>query len=236
MAFNLNNVNYQISLSNTKSEDDGVIAQRYKAELQAGPKKVILEKILQDGDVQYTINGEGPGMDNEDERKRFLRTWAGVVIGQLHRHAREMNETDQNDQFKQSITSFLKLYKHFFEPRVLSLLQEENLDSSTSTSDESASTLELERRAQDEDSSSYSTVSTLNLDGRGQVEDSSSDDNENGHPSDDVAELDDGHLSDVSDSDSSDSGVDNNDEDYSSDDDEGYNNFPKRMKKEEDTF
>ena len=35
-----------------------------------------------------------------------------------------MNETDQDDQLKQSLTSFLKLYKHFFEPRLLSLLEE----------------------------------------------------------------------------------------------------------------
>ena len=35
-----------------------------------------------------------------------------------------MNESDQDDQLKQSLTSFLKLYKHFFEPRLLSLLEE----------------------------------------------------------------------------------------------------------------
>ena len=63
-------------------------------------------------------------MDDEAERKRFLRTWAMVVFGQLQRHANEMNGTDQDDQFKRSMTSFLQLYKHFFEPRLLSLLVE----------------------------------------------------------------------------------------------------------------
>jgi len=118
MEFSLDNVDYQISLSNTKSEEDGVLAEKYKAELKAGPKKVILEKTLNGGDVDYNIRGEGPGMDDEDERKRFLRTWALVVFGQIQRHSREINGTDQDDQFKQSMTSFLKLYKHFFEPRV----------------------------------------------------------------------------------------------------------------------
>ena len=131
MEFSLDNVDYQISLSNTKSEEDGVLAEKYKAELKAGPKKVILEKTLNGGDVDYNIRGEGPGMDDEDERKRFLRTWALVVFGQIQRHSREINGTDQDDQFKQSMTSFLKLYKHFFEPRLLSLINE-NPDSAGS--------------------------------------------------------------------------------------------------------
>ena len=129
MEFSLDNVDYQISLSNTKSDGDGVPAERYKAELTAGPKKVVLEKILNGGDVDYSMRGEGPGMDDEAERKRFLRTWALVVFGQLQRHSREINGSDQDDQFMQSMTSFLKLYKHFFEPRLLSLLNE-NQDSS----------------------------------------------------------------------------------------------------------
>ena len=115
---------YQISISNTKSDEGGVAAERYKAELKAGPKKVVLEKTINGGDVDYNILGEGPGMDDEAERKRFLRTWALVVFGQLQRHSREINGTDQDDQFKQSMTSFLKLYKHFFEPRLLSLISE----------------------------------------------------------------------------------------------------------------
>ena len=131
MEFSLDNVVYQISLSNTKSEEDGVAAERYKAELKAGPKKVVLEKSINGGDVDYNILGEGPGMDDEAERKRFLRTWALVVFGQLQRHSREINGTDQDDQFKQSMTSFLKLYKHFFEPRLLSLISE-NPDSAGS--------------------------------------------------------------------------------------------------------
>ena len=124
MEFSLDNVDYQISLSNTKSEEDGVLAEKYKAELKAGPKKVVLEKTINGGDVDYNIRGEGPGMDDEAERMRFLRTWSLVVFGQLQRHSREINGTDQDDQFKQSMTSFLKLYKHFFEPRLLSLINE----------------------------------------------------------------------------------------------------------------
>ena len=135
MEFSLDNVDYQISLSNTKSEEDGVLAEKYKAELKAGPKKVVLEKTLNGGDVDYNIRGEGPGMDDEDERKRFLRTWALVVFGQIQRHSREINGTDQDDQFKQSMTSFLKLYKHFFEPRLLSLISE-NPDSAGSENSE----------------------------------------------------------------------------------------------------
>lgn len=180
MEFSLNNVDYLISLSSTKSEDDGVSAKNYKAELKAGPKKVFLEKIYRDGDVDYNIRGEGPGMDDEAERKRFLRTWAMVVFGQLQRHAREMNGTDQDDQFKRSITSFLQLYKHFFEPRLLSLLEydaetdafssdsgmgEDDTDAAeTDTSisdsgiDENDSTLNSDARAQghDDDSSTSS--------------------------------------------------------------------------------
>ena len=131
MEFSLDNVDYQINLSNTKSEDDGVTAERYKAELKAGPKKVVIEKTLNGGDVDYNIRGEGPGMDDEAERKRFLRSWALVVFGQIFEYLNifEINDTDQDDQFKQTITSFLKLYKHFFEPRLLSLLGE-NPDSS----------------------------------------------------------------------------------------------------------
>ena len=83
MEFSLNNVDYLINLSTSKSEENGVSAEKYKAELKAGPKKVFLEKIHRDGDVDYNIRGEGPGMDEEAERKRFLRTWAMVVFGQL---------------------------------------------------------------------------------------------------------------------------------------------------------
>ena len=127
MKFSLNNVSYKISLSSTKSENNGISSLKTNAKLKAGPKRVVLEKILLDGEtVRDDIHGEGPGMDDETERKRF----AVVVIGQLQRHAREMNETDQ---LKQSLTSFLKLYKQFFKPRLLSLL-EENQESLTSNS------------------------------------------------------------------------------------------------------
>ena len=128
MEFSLNNVDYKISLSSINdSEDDGNSFQRYKTELKAGPKIVVLENILLDGETgvyDIHIHCEGPGMDDEAERNRFLKNWVMVVIDQLQRHAREMNETDQDDQLKQSLTSFLKLYKHFFEPRLLSLLEE----------------------------------------------------------------------------------------------------------------
>ena len=127
MKFSLNNVSYKISLSSTKSENNGISSLKTNAKLKAGPKRVVLEKILLDGEtVRDDIHGEGPGMDDETERKRF----AEVVIEQLQRHAREMNETDQ---LKQSLTSFLKLYKQFFKPRLLSLL-EENQESLTSNS------------------------------------------------------------------------------------------------------
>ena len=127
MKFSLNNVSYKISLSSTKSENNGISSLETNAKLRAGQKRVVLEKILLDGEtVRDDIHGEGPGMDDETERKRF----AMVVIGQLQRHAREMNETDQ---LKQSLTSFLKLYKQFFKPRLLSLL-EENQESLTSNS------------------------------------------------------------------------------------------------------
>ena len=165
MEFSLNNVDYKISLSSTKSEDDGISSQRYKAELKAGPKIVVLEKILLDGETVYDIHGEGPGMDDEAERKRFLQTWAVVVIGQLQRHAREMNESDQDDQLKQSLTSFLKLYKHFFEPRLLSLLEENqeifgNATDSAETAETDGNTLTSDSGADvrdgDEDSSTSS--------------------------------------------------------------------------------
>ena len=162
MEFSLNNVEYKISLSSTKSEDDGISSQRYKAELKAGPKIVVLEKILLDGETVYDIHGEGPGMDDEAERKRFLQNWAVVVIGQLQRHAREMNETDQDDQLKQSLTSFLKLYKHFFEPRLLSLLEENqesfknDTDSAETDGNTSTSNSGADVRDGDEDSSTSS--------------------------------------------------------------------------------
>ena len=118
MKFSLNNVSYKISLSSTKSENNGISSLETNAKLRAGQKRVVLEKILLDGEtVRDDIHGEGPGMDDETERKRF----AEVVIEQLQRHAREMNETDQ---LKQSLTSFLKLYEQFFKPRLLSLLEE----------------------------------------------------------------------------------------------------------------
>ena len=162
MEFSLDNVDYKISLSSTKSEDDGISSQRYKAELKAGPKIVVLEKILLDGETVYDIHGEGPGMDDEAERKRFLQNWAVVVIGQLQRHAREMNETDQDDQLKQSLTSFLKLYKHFFEPRLLSLLEEnqESFKNDTDSAETDGNTLTSSSGADvrdgDEDSSTSS--------------------------------------------------------------------------------
>ncbi len=55
MEFSLDNVDCQISLSNTKSEEGGVAAERYKAELKAGPKKVVLEKTINGGDVDYNF-------------------------------------------------------------------------------------------------------------------------------------------------------------------------------------
>ena len=154
MEFSLNNVDYLISLSTTKSEEGGVSAEKYKAELKAGPKKVFLEKIHRDGVVDYNIRGEGPGMDDEAERKRFLRTWAMVVFGQLQRHANEMNGTDQDDQLKRSMTSFLQLYKHFFEPRLLSLLVE-NAETDALSSD---SGLDENDAAETDESSSDSGI------------------------------------------------------------------------------
>ena len=157
------------SLSTTKSENDGVQAENYKAELKAGPKKVFLEKIHRDdGDVDYNIRGEGPGMDDEAERKRFLRTWAMVVYGQMQRHANEMNGTDQDDQLKRSLTSFLQLYKHFFEPRLLSLLVE-NAETDALSSD-SGLDENVNDAAETEESSSDSGIDengpALNSDAR----------------------------------------------------------------------
>ena len=178
MEFSLNDVDYIISLSSTKSEDGGVSAKHYKAELKAGPKKVFLEKIHRDGDVDYNMSGEGPGMDDEAERKRFLRTWAMVVFGQLQRHAREMNGTDQDDQFKRSITSFLQLYKHFFEPRLLSLL-EYNAETDAFSSDsgmgeDDTDAAETETDTSISDSGIDENDSTLNSDARAQGHDDDS--------------------------------------------------------------
>ena len=181
MEFSLNNVDYKISLSSTKSEDDGISSKRYKAELKAGPKIVVLEKILLDGETVYDIHGEGPGMDDEAERKRFLRAWAMVVFGQLQRHAREMDGTDQDDQFKRSIRSFLQLYKHFFEPRLLSLL-EENAETDALSSDsgmEENDNDAAETDASSSDSGIDENVSTLNSDDDGSST-SSDDDSNNG--------------------------------------------------------
>ena len=164
IEFSLINVDYKISLSSAKSENDGISSQRYKAELRAGPKIVVLEKILLDGETVYDIHGEGPGMDDEAERNSFLKNWVLVVIGQLQRHAREMNETDQDDQLKQSLTSFLKLYKHFFEPRLLSLLEENqgsfgnDTDSAETDGNTLTSNSGTEVRDGDEDSSTSMEV------------------------------------------------------------------------------
>ena len=57
MHFYLNNIDYQITLSTLNSEDDGVYVQLLKAELVAGPKKAVLEKIVRDGHVDYKIHG-----------------------------------------------------------------------------------------------------------------------------------------------------------------------------------
>ena len=177
MEFSLNNVNYIISLATTKSEDDGVQAENYKAELKAGPKKVFLEKIHRDVDVDYNIRGEGPGMDDEAERKRFLRTWALVVFGQLQRHANEMNGTDQDDQFKRSMTSFLQLYKHFFEPRLLSLLVEK-AETNNPLSSDSGLDENVNDAAETDESSSDSgideNVPALNSDARAHGDDDDS--------------------------------------------------------------
>ena len=185
MEFSLNNIDYLISLSSTKSEDNGVLAINYKAELKAGPKKVFLEKFHRDNNVDYNIRGEGPGMDDEAERKRFLRAWAMVVFGQLQRHAREMDGTDQDDQFKRSIRSFLQLYKHFFEPRLLSLL-EENAETDALSSDsgmEENDNDAAETDASSSDSGIDENVSTLNSDvrvhGRDDGSSTSSDDDSN---------------------------------------------------------
>ena len=151
MKFSLNNVSYKISLSSTKSENNGISSLKTNAKLKAGPKRVVLEKILLDGEtVRDDIHGEGPGMDDETERKRF----AEVVIEQLQRHAREMNETEQDDQLKQSLTSFLKFYKDFFEPRLLSLLEENQ----GSFENDLTSNSETEVRDGDEDSSTFMEV------------------------------------------------------------------------------
>ena len=163
MHFYLNNVDYQITLSTLNSEDDGVYVQLLKAELVAGPKKVVLEKIVRDGHVDYKIHGEGPGMDDEAERKRFLRSWAVVVFGQFQRHINE--DGNQDDQVSRSLGSFLQLFKHFFEPRLMSLLQEESLDhsendeetdgsdfdSSDGSDDENAMISSSKKRNHDED-------------------------------------------------------------------------------------
>ena len=73
-----------------------------------------------------------------------------------------MNETDQDDQLKQSLTSFLKLYKHFFEPRLLSLLEEnqESFKNDTDSAETDGNTLTsnsgADVREGDEDSSTSS--------------------------------------------------------------------------------
>ena len=197
MEFSLNNVDYLISLSTSKSEENGLSAEKYKAELKAGPKKVFLEKIHRDdGNVDYNIRGEGPGMDDEAERKRFLRTWAMVVFGQLQRHANEMNGTDQDDQFKRSMTSFLQLYKHFFEPRLLSLLvqdaETDNLSSDSGLDENDNDATETDESSSD--SGIDENGPTLNSDarahGRDDADDSSTssdnddDNNETSYPGD----------------------------------------------------
>ena len=158
MEFSLNNVDYKISLrSKNRYEDDGNSFQGYQTELIAGPKKVFLYNILLDGETEVYYNyihGEGPGMDDEAERNRFLKNWVMVVIDQLQRHAREMNETEQDDQLKQSLTSFLKFYKDFFEPRLLSLLEENQ----GSFENDLTSNSETEVRDGDEDSSTFMEV------------------------------------------------------------------------------
>ena len=161
MHFYLDNVDYQITLSTLNSEDDGVSIQLLKAELVAGQKKVVVEKIIRDGHVDYKISGEGPEMDDEAERKRFLSSWAVVVFGQIQRHNNE--DGKQDDQMSRSLASFLQLYKHFFEPRLMSLLQEEALDrsendeetdgfdSSDSSDDGNVITSSSKKRKHDED-------------------------------------------------------------------------------------
>ena len=91
----------------------GVLALFHNAELKAGPKEVFLEKIHRDNDMDYTIYGEGPGMDDEAEKKGFLSDWVTEVCGLLQGHTSYINESDFHFQYR----AFIQLWKHFFEPR-----------------------------------------------------------------------------------------------------------------------
>ena len=77
MQFTRDNVDYKISYSkmNSGSREDGVSIQSLKANFEAGQKKLGFDVIDQDGHLDYSFNGDGPGMDDENERIRFLESW-----------------------------------------------------------------------------------------------------------------------------------------------------------------
>ena len=123
MQFTRDNVDYKISYSkmNSGRREDGVSIQSLKANFEAGQKKLGFEVIDQDGHLDYSFNGDGPGMDDENERIRFLESWTFLFLDNLD---------------NQVSLHFIHLYRH-----TMALLSdgkfESDFDSDSDNSDES---------------------------------------------------------------------------------------------------
>ena len=135
VTFSVDGVTYSMNMHHENDEYAlGEQIEISKAEISAGPKKIIMEKITTEGSLiaEYKITGEGPELADEEECKSFLAECILVVV--VQQFCFSLQE-DQDDIFLYegaeisgkciaSINNFMALFHRYFVEEISEVMDE----------------------------------------------------------------------------------------------------------------